>query len=298
MSCSLRSLISPFLSETPSTSDSVDHLLAHFRVITAVYLLVTTRGYDHESGSCREWMQRLSGLFYILYRKGRRTNSFIERAQLLSAMYRLTGETDLAYEQEYTDSCRTVGEQLFADYEQLFADYKQQSMNNGEQRYTDNTLSQAAYCRCITDYYYPEAAVGDTAFDRYQTILNEWVSSLSETGNWEGISDDTALARIEVLNRNSYMFLNRTFDGQIAEAYRYYLSRILACPTNNPHTLGALYEVVMQGNAYPIDQTLAGSIADELCHRFQDTSYHISHLCGQEMFNVSFISSQDYLLSK
>jgi hypothetical protein len=286
MSCSLGSLVSYITSLTPSVSDSVERLLAQSRAFLALYRWVITVGCDHPSGSRTEWMQRLAKLFRVLYKKGSVTTDFAELSRLLSAMYLLTGETELAYEQTHTDLCRTAGERLFADYEQLLSDHRHSDRSN--------LLSEALFCHSITDYYYPEAAVGDEWFDRYQTILDRWASQLvSSAAGWQDVDDNVALVRMEVMNRNSYMFRDRQYDTQIAQVYRYYLPRLLHPEQLQRHAaymLGTCYDVVMQGNAYPIDRHGAKQLAEELHRRAQALpvgsdewlyalSYYIESLC-------------------
>ncbi|MDR0894687.1 MAG: hypothetical protein LBN06_05225 [Prevotellaceae bacterium] len=265
MSCSLGSLVSCITSLTPSVSDSVERLLAQSRAFLALYQWLITGGCDHPSGSRTEWIQRLAKMFRVLYKKESVTTDFSERSRLLSAMYLLTGETELAYEQAYIDRCHTLSERLFADYEQLLSDHRDSDRND--------PFPEALFCRNITDYYYPEAAVGDEWFDRYQAILGRWASQLaSSAAGWQDVDDNVALTRMEVMNRNSYMFRDRQYDVQIAQVYRYYMPRLLHPEQLQRHSmymLGACYDVVMQGNAYPIDRHGAAQLAEELERRMQ-----------------------------
>jgi hypothetical protein len=267
MSCSLSSPLSCITSLTPSVFDSVERLLAQSRAFLALYRWVITVGCDHQSGNRTEWMQRISELFRVIYKKGLVTTDFSERSRLLSAMYLLAGESELAYERSHTNLCHTLCEQLFADYEQLLSDHRHSDRND--------PFPEALFCRNITDYYYPEAAVGDEWFDRYQAILGRWASLLTfstATTGWRDVGDNVALARMEVMNRNSYMFRDRQYDAQIAQAYRYYLPRLLHPEQLQRHSmymLGACYDVVMQGNAYPIDRHGAARLAEELHRRAQ-----------------------------
>lgn len=62
----------------------------------------------------------------------------------------------------------------------------------------------------------------DPAFLRYWNKLVAWYESFSEDYAWKDISDTEALGRIEIMNRNSDILLDKTFDAYISQAYRYY----------------------------------------------------------------------------
>ncbi|MDR0895812.1 MAG: hypothetical protein LBN06_11030 [Prevotellaceae bacterium] len=279
MSRCFKSLISHISSLTFSVSDSIDSLLSQTRIFIALYRLAAIHNCDHEYADMREWSSRSYKLFEALSHKGTNSTLFSERCQLLTALYLLNGETGLSYERKTTALCRTASETLFADY------------GNEQTVHHEKEAQEALFCRCITDYYYPEAATGESLFDSYQDILSSWSVALS-ADSWSGLSDLTALARLEVMNRNSYMFRHHEYDIQIAQAYKHYTSRILRQTDLPLHTLGILYDVVMQGNAYPVDRALAGNLADELHHRSQTLptqsdewlyaiSYYTDYRCEQ-----------------
>ena len=97
-------------------------------------------------------------------------------------------------------------------------------------------------------------------------------------GRWDGISSDEALCRIEVMSRNSNMFLDSSHDEIIEKARTSYCKSILeslrcfngVSSRSFRLTLFLLYEMMMWGVGVP-DYELVNEIADS--SRLQAAQY-------------------------
>lgn len=248
----LQSLLPGVLRTRPDVFSSADRLLSLCRVYTALYDLVVTNGLDGEFGRREEYAERADELLHVFLLKITSTDEPVSRCALISAMYALVCGTTLAAGSRHMDVCR---EQTI----RLLYDYAGADETHG--------LLQTGICRCISDMLYPEIPEEDACFRFFRTSLREWAEALSAEGCWAGLPFDVALERIGVMNRNSYMFLDRTYDSLAGRAFDYYRRR-LAVPSDPGNfderylrTLGRLYDAAVEGNAYAPDPALAGRIA-------------------------------------
>lgn len=232
----------------PKVSDSPMRLLALARIYAALYRLVSVEACDAEFGDRLEYTRRGDHLFRILLRKAKRTANPVERAALVSALFYLTSETTLAYDVKRDNTCREAVIDLLADHE--------------------DALEEPATLRCLTDFFYPKAEADDTDpwFIALKQTIRHWAETVSANGDWPEIPTGVALSRIEVMNRNSYMLLDEAYDTEIQKAYSYYKTH--QPEKNTPiSTLARLYDVAMQGNAYPVDREAARSVANLMATR-------------------------------
>ena len=65
------------------------------------------------------------------------------------------------------------------------------------------------------------------------------------------------MARIGLMNRYSYMFLDHRWDRLVGEAFRHYAARALSASSPSPAVWGRLYDLSTEGNACPMDESLA-----------------------------------------
>lgn len=247
----LQSLLPGVLRTRPDVCSSTDWLLSLCRVYTSLYDLVATNDLEKEFGRRTEYAERADELLHVLLLKITSTDEPALRSALISATYALICGTTFAAGTKL-DDCREQTVRLFYDY----ADADE-----------PHGLVRTGICRCISDMLCPEIPEGDACFRFFRTSVRKWAGALSAVGCWAGIPFDVALERIEVMNRNSYMFLDRTYDGAVKRAFEYYRQRLTVPrdPGNFDEcylrTLGRLYDVALQGNAYAPDTVLAGRIA-------------------------------------
>ena len=119
---------------------------------------------------------------------------------------------------------------------------------------TDGGL-RAALCGNLTDALSatPTDASGLRPF--LDATLDGWVASQSPDGGWPGLPAGAALERVIVLNRRSFLLLDRRADAPVALAYarcrRAALSRLAESPL--PRCPSRLYTASRLGHAYPLD---------------------------------------------
>lgn len=232
----------------PKVSDSPTRLLALARIYAALYRLVSVEARDAEFGDRVGYTHLGDHLFRILLRKAKRTANPAERAALVSTSFYLTSETTLAYNVKRDNTSREAVIHLLADHE--------------------DALEEPSILHSLTNFFYPKAEADDTDpwFIALKQTIRHWAETLSANGNWPEIPTDVALSRIEVMNRNSYMLLDEAYDTEIQKAYSYYKTH--QSEKNMPlSTLARLYDVAMQGNAYPVDRETACSVADLMATR-------------------------------
>lgn len=169
------------------------------------------------------------------------------RGRMIRAMFDLVCGTISAVDSKKKAACCTVADALVRDH-----------LQTGGRNPSEETV----VCQCITDLLYPGPDSDDEYFRYHQARIAAWVGSMAPDGSWRDVSVDIALERIGTMNRNSYMFLDKSCDRQIRQAFGYYRKSLLIpsdpgnFDANYLPALGRLYDVAMQGNAYPIDRDL------------------------------------------
>ncbi|HJA88333.1 MAG TPA: hypothetical protein H9778_06530 [Candidatus Parabacteroides intestinavium] len=112
---------------------------------------------------------------------------------------------------------------------------------------------------CVACSYYPlsDEESQEESFCRFREQLEKWVAELGRDGQWTGLSVFNGLQRIQVLNGNSYMFLDNSFDDALRSAYRYYRNQVKFEKTTDIGSLrlmGMLYEQAFNYKVYQIDR--------------------------------------------
>lgn len=287
----LRTLTSEIFQINPTVSDSVVKLGSFARVYIALYRLEAVNPTRKESGKRGEFIRKVNLLFETLFEKTLHTRDLAERSRLLSILFSLVYGTACASDTEKDNRCRTALVSLMQEYEEV-----------QEISATDCIKEEAmtGICRCLTDFFSPspEGDEADGWFLLLKTILAKWAGTLSDDGNWKDVSDNIALERIEIMNRNSFMLLDSSYDEQIRRAYCRYSRDILLRQTTNPteltnlSVLGLLYEGAMQENVYEADRETAKEIVDRMSEgyghsslgsdeRLYCLSYRIDRLCEE-----------------
>ena len=279
----LETLLSRLLRNNPSEADSPLRLQAYTRLYAALYRFLAINNNDDRYGSRREFTRRAEDMFRLLLRKAScREISLTERARLIAALYYLSTEAMPFYDARRDE---LSGEALAGLMEDL----------SGKST-TDDAMAQILVCRCLTSALYPELCPEDDWSAYLQNKIKDWVGALSAEGAWNGLPANIAVERIEVMNRYSYLFLDNSYDGLIKQGRDYYIHLFsesrLADATGSLYEPACCYDLVMQGNACPVNWKMADSIAtafyqgslhysagsDEWCYCL---SYYVAHLCEQ-----------------
>ena len=119
---------------------------------------------------------------------------------------------------------------------------------------TDGGL-RAALCGNLTDALSatPTDASGLRPF--LDATLDGWVASQSPDGGWPGLPAGAALERVIVLNRRSFLLLDRRADAPVALAYAHCRRAALSELAGSPRPSLSLASRL--GHAYPVDPSAA-----------------------------------------
>ena len=181
--------------------------------------------------------------FSALRRRALRCEDALEVSRLLSDMYALAGGLFAGGRAPLLDACGEVLSRLLGLAWETAAR-------------TDGGL-RAALCGNLTDALSatPTDASGLRPF--LDATLDGWVASQSPGGGWPGLAAGAALERVIVLNRRSFLLLDRRADAPVALAYarcrRAALSRLAESPLPPLPLASRLYTASRLGHAYPLD---------------------------------------------
>ena len=111
-----------------------------------------------------------------------------------------------------------------------------------------------ALCRCLTCYFYQSPSARDDEWFAYLTATADaWAAAFSPVRGWEGLPLDEALERIEVMNRISYMLLDRSRDALLRRAFNYYARRMEG-PGRVSASVRKLWDILRkEGNVLPLE---------------------------------------------
>lgn len=189
--------------------------------------------------------RQIDALSRAMFRKaGRADTPLVERLSLLSSLYDLLTGTSCIVDLRKEDRWVCLAEEVVeAAFPQARA---------GEEEVL------VALCRCLTDYFYfvpnPEE---DEWFRFLKATVAKFGESLASSKTWPGLSLEETFARLELMNRYSYMFLDHRWDKVVAEAIQYYKGRALDTSSLSWEARLCLYDLSASGHTCPLDEALA-----------------------------------------
>lgn len=273
----------PRLRDESFADASNGRLLSWARIYISLYNLVAFNSLDAVYGDRKIYRRKIDTLFRMLQNRCGSERDAVLRARMIQAMFSLVCGIVAPVDSKRRNACCEAVTALVRD-----------RVHTGG----GSLLEQVCLCKCLTDLLYPGPVQDDLCYPHLQRQIAEWISGLTADGGWQGVSVDVALERIGVLNRNSYMFLDKRYDGTIRNLFDYYRNRV-SVPEESANfdacslpVLGCLYDVAVQGNAYMIDCELTHRIALLLQHYGDSlpdrtdvwyfcTAYAIDAICEQ-----------------
>lgn len=269
---SLTGLLPRLLSVAPSPADSVLRLLACTRLYAAVSRLQAVGAAGRVCPDRRAHDSRVSGLLRVLRERLSRPGlSPVDKARLATAYY------DLRFEAVPFSA---------PGPDEPFLEAVSSLMDRYPSAEEDGAPAEAAVCRCLACYFYPDLWEDDEWACLLTDTVRRWASCLRPDGTWEGLTAAGALERIEVMNRYSYMFLDGRHDETVRRACGHYLRLVtFRAPLEEGGELRCLslcQDLLLQGNACPRDAARARSLAA----RFSELS-RLSAPHGDEAFYAS-----------
>ena len=228
---------SPFPSFRPHPSDSVSHLI----FLSRLYVSMAGREEQPVSGFSRQ----VDALSRAMFRKAAsEATPLADRLPLLSSLYGLLNGTSYIVDRRKTERWDTLAEKL------IHAAWA--PARAGEEEIL------TPLCLCLADYFYFDPAPEeDPWFLFLRDTVTRFGEGLASSPHWEGLSLEESLARIGLMNRYSYMFLDHRWDRLVGEAFRHYAARALSASSPSPAVWGRLYDLSTEGNACPMDESLA-----------------------------------------
>lgn len=278
---SLTGLLPRLLSMAPSPADSVLRLLACTRLYAAVSRLQAVGAAGRVCPDRRAHDSRVGGLLRVLRERLSRPGlPLTDKARLAAAYYDLRSEA-------VPFSTPGVDDPFLEAVTSLMDRYP-----SAEE---DGASAEAAVCRCLACYFYPDLWEDDEWACLLTDTVRRWASCLRPDGTWEGLTVAGALERIEVMNRYSYMFLDGRFDEAVRRACGHYIPlSLVPGGADELRRLSLCQDLLLQGNACPRDAVRARSLAarfselSRLSAPHSDDAFRASsclavHLCEELM---------------
>ena len=248
---------------TDALSDSA--VASMVKIYAALYNLVVTCNMDDTYGDRKIYGAALDRLFRICRRRCSKRYSFERRCRMTSVLH------DLLY-----GACRSLG----TDKVEICYKYGYDIISTWFGRYAMTTTAQRLeydVLRNIADLYYPvpEEDRNDKTFRYFTGRIAAWTAELDGHCEWTDVSEDEVLQRVDILCRNSYMFLDGTHDKQIERLYNCCYARIIGRSAESAdtavgdcRTLALLYDLAMYYMPCGVDY---------------DKTAHIVHLAQDKM---------------
>ena len=211
------------------------------KIYVALHNLVVTCSLDDTYSDRRIYGAAIDRLYRICRRRCTKRYSFARRSRMTSVLH------DSLY-----GTCRGLG----SDQLESCCKYGYDIISTWFGRYATTAARKSEYdvLRNIADWYYPvpEEDRNDKVFRYFTERIAAWTAGLDGDCEWTDVPEDEALQRIDILCRNSYMFLDGTHDRQIERLYDRYYARItgrLAAQAgmtiDDCRILSLLYELAM-----------------------------------------------------
>lgn len=218
---------------------SVWELESLARAGIAIHNLVVSESLDDTFGQRNEHLSRLKRLYLLCKRRFEQEKELTLRCQLINTMQDLSNEPFSPF-LTWRDEC----------YD-LVNDFIEQTQS------LQPNCSLPEWLWCIGYWHYPlgDNPAEDDSFRHFKHQLADWVDEWREN-RWQELSLLDALYRLDLLNANSYMFLDDTYDEVIRTLYAHYREQALAVHSLDSDSLrikGLLYEQSQNFQAYHYD---------------------------------------------
>lgn len=224
----LRNLL-PFLYNHRVCAQSACRIDALSRMYLAVNDLICVSAIDDY-----ENRKKITHKINALYRVIDRTS-----ASGLRRMYRLTKESTLTVYGIKDTECSRLCNDLLAGYVK-----------------NPDPAQELDIMACIV-YELGNIADDVTGLDYYpffQTKCRQWINELDADGRWEGISQETAVRRLALLQDNSCIFRDDRFDDTLLQAYNYYSEQLtlpVKITADQLPLFGAWYDLLRIPGIFP-----------------------------------------------
>ena len=259
MNQELASLIDSIRNIPMNDKLSDDAVIALSRSYISMQNLVVANGLDSEYGNRKEFEKALDILYGICCKRCRSSQPFDRRSRMIPVLYSIVYMRMQGVELCKSDEC----EELMAG---LINEWIERPEAHGEHPSVYGVL------RCISDLFYYVAAEdrnSNEVFLGFKQRIRDWVARMDDAGQWSGISAWEALCRLEIMSRDSYMFLDTSHDAVIERSRTGYCKSVLEglrgsngmLVQNSGLLLLMLYEVMMWGIAAP-DYEQVNAIVD------------------------------------
>ena len=234
----------PFLCNHRITSQRAVRLDALSRMCIAyndLICMLACNDYEHRQKITR----KIDSLYRVM--DGFSINGLVQK-------YRLTKEVTMAAYGPKDEACSELYYRLVDKYLKRPA-----------------TADEISVMQCVV-YEIGNIAENNTEFDFYPWFrerCGQWISELDGNGCWQGLSDETALRRLRLLQDNSRTFRDTSLDSDIFRAYNYYKAHIVypgQITAEDLPVLGAWYDLLRIPGIVPYEpallQQIAGLLAD------------------------------------
>ena len=265
-----------------SISDSPQRLMSLSRACRSVSTLLRVGYPEWEGASAAACVRTGHGLFDLMLRMTGQSCPTADKLELISEMYGLLNGISPCPDQSrsrlWDDAAADALEAYFRDRAAI-----------------PSAREQTAACLCLLDWFYFMEDVEDEPWMQYlKATVNTWAASFNPEEGWRDTATETALDRLEVLNRNSYMLLDPAHDSTVRAAFLHYSRKAADSPTLSHTALGRLYDLATGGDSLPGEQEAAHTAASGLSRlestsapgsdtRLYCTSYRIVDLCRSIM---------------
>ena len=202
------------LERTDLSTLSDNELTAHVRMLTSIMIFIS-------SGMIGEESDRKSLSNHLLKRV---YPSLLERHSALSSIYEKWKMIDASLQTLYYGASVACQHQdsCYKDIDDILSSLPEEKLHELQGRELTATLQLIVHS--LYGFYFPK--MQDEEPDEYERFLKEtissWADSLEDNGSWKCVSEEFALERLRVMDMNSYMLLDKTYDCVLQSAFSYY----------------------------------------------------------------------------
>ena len=256
---------------------SDDALIALSRSYISMQNLVVANNLDSEYGNRKEFEKALDILYRICFKRCQPNQTFVRRCRMTPMLYVIVYMQMRGVDMRKSEECRKLMWQVVDEW---------------MKRPDTHADKDSVYgvLRCVTNlYYYTSENDRNNAseFMWFKQRVSDWAALMNNDCRWNGISSGEALCRIEVMSRNSNMFLDTSYDKRIERASISYCTSILEglrrsngmSLRNFGLTLFMLYEVIMWGIGVQ-NSALVNEIAESAKNRLHNIRAVVMNGCS------------------
>ena len=189
-------------------------LISHVRALTSIMFFVSSGVIGEETDRKALSYHLLKKVYPALLNRYSQSISITEKYNIIDARLQT-----LYYGISVSDSRQN---RCYKDIDNILSALSTEELYNLQGKELTSTLQLIVHSLYSFDFDLSHDEEPDDYELFLKTTISSWANSLNDDGSWDNISEEAALGRLRVMDMNSYMLLDKTYESELQRAFAFY----------------------------------------------------------------------------